>query len=127
MKYIEVEVYKLPPRETRILRNGLTKRVKNKLWAMGAMEICQRFANHPIDRQDALEQMMGFEIHHIVPISFGGSNIPEENLALVHPKLHKRIHRFIEFQGEFDFDSKSIVRIPVFTGLVWGLRSYNNH
>ncbi len=63
------------------------------------------------------------EVHHILPLSLGGTNHPN-NFALVDTKLHRMIHQKI---GSYDQQMpglSAVVGIPVYPGKIWidGLR-----
>ena len=58
-----------------------------------------------------------YQTHHIIPRMLGGNN-DFSNLTLVHPRLHKAIHKYIR-----DQDSRNgLYLIPVYAGLIWGPR-----
>jgi len=59
-----------------------------------------------------------YELHHILPLSLGGTN-NIENLALVHPDLHKSIHFFIDTQGQPSRYKQKLVWVPVLPNQLW--------
>lgn len=65
-----------------------------------------------------------FDLHHILPLSLGGSN-DLSNLALVYRPFHKAIHRYVEQQGELKVGEAREIRIPCSESAcrVWGMFS----
>lgn len=62
-----------------------------------------------------------FQTHHVLPRKFGGPNT-FENMALVHPDLHRQIHFLIDRQTEWiKPNERREIQIPVKFGVVWGL------
>lgn len=57
----------------------------------------------------------GLQIHHIEPVSLGGSN-DWQNLVLVNPLLHERLHEFIDARL---WRGATTVQIPRARGWVW--------
>ena len=61
-------------------------------------------------------KLRGYEFHHIIPLSMGGTNDPT-NIVLCEKHLHRIIHQFIDAQGEVTRISTR--QIPVLPGKVW--------
>jgi hypothetical protein len=60
-----------------------------------------------------------FQIHHILPLSLGGSN-DWNNLSLVDPTLHILIHDFIDAQTEhLKVGEETKIKLPMYEGAVW--------
>jgi hypothetical protein len=68
------------------------------------------------------EQVCNFEVHHIMPVRFGGTN-DYDNLALVNPDLHKLLHVIIDSQlnGLRHISEYRNIRLPYMQSKVWGL------
>ena len=60
-----------------------------------------------------------YQSHHILPVQLGGTN-DLDNLAWVHPRLHRKIHLYINVQtvgivpGE-----KRVIKLPIKAGMIW--------
>ena len=60
-----------------------------------------------------------YQVHHIVPISLGGTN-NIRNLALVEPNVHHEIHRSIGWEiSGLQRGERRTVRLPIRAGLIW--------
>lgn len=71
----------------------------------------------PMDQFDALQ------IHHIKPISLGGTN-KFSNLALVDPELHREIHREIDLQTSgMKYGDTRKIDLPYFSGILWTIEN----
>lgn len=62
-----------------------------------------------------------YEIHHIVPLSFGGCN-EYGNFALVDKDLHSTIHYFLDVQSKPFPGKPRAVCIPRLPGKIWQMR-----
>ena len=87
-------VYRRDPEEVHALRKAFNS-VKHEL-----------LDHHP----------RGYEFHHIIPLSMGGTNDPT-NIVLCEKRLHRIIHQFIDEQGEVTGVARRI--IPVLPGKIW--------
>lgn len=106
-------------REVKQKRKDFKKTNKRNFFALAVAEVCDNVSKK--ERAFALKKLSSFEIHHIVPLSLGGTN-KFDNLALVEPTLHAYVHRLIDNQGPIRGDSGQVIRIPKLPGLVWGLK-----
>lgn len=60
-----------------------------------------------------------YQIHHVLPLSLGGTN-SWENLVMVHPKKHRKIHEAIDSQIEgMLYGESRLILLPVYQGKVW--------
>jgi hypothetical protein len=90
------------------------------LLARAASEICANV----IDKEEQifyLTKIQRFDAHHIVPLTLGGTNDPN-NLVLVNKSMHEEIHDYIDSQGRFEIGERGSVLIPHKSGLIWGLK-----
>ena len=145
-----VSVLRVPKQKVKFLRKSFLKPDKRLFFALAVSEACDynRAQSLPRKEIDILRKLASFEIHHIVPLSLGGTN-SLDNLALVEPKLHKQIHRIIESQEniltnrqirelkeaykrnkKLTLVPKQVINIPVHKipgTRVWGLFSPNKN
>jgi hypothetical protein len=78
--------------EVRALRRAFHNK-KKKQFTDACFEICLA-GTRGAERNALLGQLRTFEKHHILPLSFGGTN-DFENLVLIDPKLHLQIHQLM--------------------------------
>lgn len=94
-----VSVLRVSKQKVKFLRKSFLKPDKRLFFALAVSEACDYNRSQSLPRKEIeiLRKLASFEIHHIAPLSLGGTN-SFDNLALVEPKLHKQIHRIIESQ-----------------------------
>jgi|GEM_PF-1594308 len=64
-----------------------------------------------------------WEIHHVVPLSFGGEH---NRVVYIPQRLHRLIHAYLREQtNEIDVGGRRTIRIPVHTGLIWRSEKVN--
>jgi len=87
---------------------------------MGATQIFRRAIKTKMNENEE-DLTQDWQVHHIIPVRFGGTNILE-NLALIDPSLHKMIHDIIgdQTRGMHTGDERK-VKLPYMKGFVWGL------
>lgn len=63
--------------------------------------------------------VLSSELHHIVPISFGGEPVNTTNWALVASNFHKILHIFMHQQESMGVGCTRPMLIPKFKGQLW--------
>ena len=71
-------------------------------------------------RQETWRDTSNWEIHHVLPLSFGGNNA-KSNLVFLPPDVHVAAHEEINLQTfGMEVGERRTIDLPVFRGLVWG-------
>ncbi|MCB9978308.1 MAG: HNH endonuclease [Rhodospirillales bacterium] len=110
---------RIPSNEARARRATLTGEDKSR-FAEQAIESLSDFF-HKSARRTVIEYCLSFQVHHIMPISLGGNN-EEENLALVEPSLHRRIHEYITRQTSgMEMGEERPILLPFSAERIWGM------
>ena len=112
MNFANIQAELVSKKEKKRVRDEYTSSLRKSFRLYAATLLAQHRLG--IDIKD-------YEIHHIHPVSLGGSN-KFSNLALVKPDLHDEIHWLIDRETRgMERGDKRLIKIPYFNGHIWGL------
>ena len=60
-----------------------------------AIDLCRNMSGRTIPREELLNITRGYNIHHKLPVSLGGTS-DRNNMVLIEPNVHNAIHRKVD-------------------------------
>ncbi|MFA4994578.1 MAG: HNH endonuclease signature motif containing protein [Bdellovibrionales bacterium] len=124
MEYMTVEVTHISKEEIKKIRNVYKREKIHETFYAYVIDLCSNEdnGNSAVGITGIPAKIKKYQIHHIKPISLGGTNA-FSNLALVQPSLHTNCHwRIKKASKNLRKGESRFINIPHMPSIIWSFR-----